>query len=149
MTPLEEILAIPERAPRRKRVRVGSAKDAIAGKHEFEIQAEIVRAIRKLGFRATASLNGVKLPGDPIARARKIQHLKSQGMEAGQYDLCLRRPKSRGGPAYAELEIKRPGEPLSVAQEQRGKELEADGFAHGAACDVDSAVAELKRWGWL
>ncbi len=146
---LPDFDALERRAARKPKVRVGNKRDAVPGKYEFEIQADIVKAVRKLGIRATASLNGIKLPGDKAARERKIAHLRRIGMEVGQFDLGLRLPKARGGPAYAELEIKRPGEALTAAQERRAEQLAADGFAHGWACDVPSALAELKRWGWI
>lgn len=138
-----------KRKPRRKGVTIGKASNRVEGEREDDIQTDIVKAIRKLGFRAHAIPNGSYLAGDHIRRARQSAKLTRMGMVNGAGDVGLRLPKSRGGPAYGELEVKQPGGVLSDDQVKRRDELHADGFLWGAACDVEGAVTVLRSWGWL
>jgi hypothetical protein len=135
--------------PRRKGVTVGKIANRVEGELEDDIQTDIVKAIRRLGFRVHAIPNGAFLHGDAIRRARQSQKLTRMGMVDGAGDIAVRLPKARGGPAYGEIEIKRPGGVLSIDQEKRRDELLADGDKWGAACSIDGALDVLRSWGWL
>lgn len=138
-----------ERPARRKRVTIGSAKDD-TGASEADIQAAIVLAIRRLGIGCGYNLHGEVLKRASYdERLRLAARLKRLGAEWGTLDLSLRLPVSRGGPAYGELEVKRPGQALTTDELRRTRRLEAAGHKWGAVCSVDEAIEAVRAWGWL
>lgn len=129
------------------RVKVGRTRKG--SPCERTVQREIVKALRKAGFRVWHIPNGGSLSGTEQQRIRQGVARRMDGLVAGAPDLMILRPRARGGPAVGFLEVKREGGTLSPAQLACLNHLETDGFDVAAVCTVDMALTALKEWGWL
>lgn len=137
MTPLEEILAIPERAPRKQRF----GRAVKGGPSERIIQRGIVKALRRMGFLVVHVPNGAHLYGGQ----RQWQALKADGAMPGMVDLlCFDRDGKVAG-----LEIKKPGGVMSADQEACHKALKARKVRVATVTSLDEALDALKGWQWL
>ena len=138
-----------ERPVRRKRKRVGKAKDA-DGRSEREIQRGIVKDLRRMGYIVTHVPMGELLQrGSPEARMRRAARMEADGCVFGWPDLLIFRSRKRGGPEWGLLEIKRPGQALEPRQKGLADMLAEHGAKVGAACCSDTMVETLRRWQWL
>ncbi len=141
MTPLEQILVIPERAPRKQRF----GKAVKGGPSERDIQRPMVTALRKLGFMVHHSPNASMLAGDKFARVKQAAAVKADGMLAGFPDLVL---IDRDG-EVGFLEVKKPGEALTDSQAALLPKLRARSPRVAVVVSLDDALEVVRRWGWI
>jgi len=137
-----------EAPKRRKRVRVGSAKDD-TGASERAIQRAIIAALRLHRIKALHVPNGSHLAGDAAARMRQMAALRADGMVAGWPDLLIWKRVPGWPPLVGLLEIKRPGGVLSGDQLTVQAALLHDGWPYRAVCSVDEALEAVRGWGWI
>ena len=137
-----------EKPHRRKRVRVGSAKDD-DGTRERVIQRDIIKALRQLGIRSVHVPNGANLAGDAGARMRQMAALRADGVLPGWPDLLIWKPAPGLPPLFGVLEVKRPGGVLSDDQLSVQASLLRDGWSYRAVSSVVDALQAVRAWGWV
>lgn len=106
-------------------------KEPGPGASESEIQAAIVRELRRLGYFVFHVPNGGKRPRIEAAI------MVGMGVVAGVADLCVLLPHGR----TLWLEVKRPGEGQTTAQIVFDEQCEVLGHSYEVARSVAEAVA--------
>jgi len=110
---------------------------------ELQIHIGIVQLLK---FTAAPGVVYLHCPNGELRDKRAAAKLKAMGVRPGVADLMLLIPQGSGPAITAFMEIKRPGERLSAAQEQFRDDVQAIGCLWDVVFSIDRAADVLREW---
>ena len=112
---------------------------------ERAVQRAIMDTLARLGYQAFHVPNGVRLPGDKLARLKQAAARKKDGVRPGVPDLVIVDRASRVG----FVEVKETGEVnLDPDQVWWRDELLRRGIPWALVNEPDGIISVLREWGW-